>query len=86
MLLDDPHDKGPAESGWSTDWRFRQMMMKLGRHDLASMATRLSRYRFGTDDLTLLTQEQKAQLVADCERELVSVMSNSRRKPQPPSP
>lgn len=80
MLLGDPHDKGPADSGWSVDWRFDQLMMKLRRHDLVPVADRLARYRFGTGDLSRLTREQKAMLVDDCERELATAMPGKGRR------
>ncbi|MCC4245553.1 hypothetical protein [Stappia indica] len=70
MLFGDPNDKTPAQSGWSVDWRFDQLLMKLGRYDQMTLARGLAGRRFGSDDLSLLTGEQKAQFISDCEQEL----------------
>ncbi|WP_417767804.1 hypothetical protein [Stappia sp.] len=86
MLLGDPHDKGPADSGWSVDWRFHQLLMKLKRQDLMPLLVRLARYRFGTSELSLLTRQQKAMLVIDCERELAVTMSDKGQRQRGPKP
>ncbi|WP_306028882.1 hypothetical protein [Stappia sp. MMSF_3263] len=86
MLLGDPHDKGPSDSGWSVDWRFDQLLMKLKRHDLMPLAVRLARYRFGTGDLSLLTRQQKAMLVTDCEKELAATTSGKDQRLPAPNP
>jgi hypothetical protein len=70
MLFGDPNDKTPAQSGWSVDWRFDQLLLKLGRYDQMPLARGLAGRRFGCDDLSLLTGEQKAQFISDCEQEL----------------
>lgn len=70
MLFGDPNDKTPAQSGWSVDWRFDQLLMKLGRYDQMPLARGLAGRRFGCDDLSLLSGEQKAQFISDCEHEL----------------
>lgn len=86
MLLGDPHDKGPADSGWSVDWRFDQLLMKLKRQDLMPVVVRLARYRFGTSELSLLTRQEKAMLVVDCERELAAAVSGKGPRLLAPKP
>ncbi|WP_186398774.1 hypothetical protein [Stappia sp. P2PMeth1] len=81
MLFGDPHDKTPAQSGWSIDWRFDQLLLKLGRHDQIRLAKGLAARRFGNRDLSRLTREQKALLIPDCERELVVAIALKSRRP-----
>ena len=75
MLFGDPNDRTPAQSGWSVDWRFDQLLMKLGRYDQMTLARGLAGRRFGCDDLSRLTGEQKAQLISDCEQELATAIA-----------